>query len=139
MRRFGKLILSLVILMLLIGSCKKDDDPGVAVRNDYLGLWQCDEYDVNQFLLGTFQIEIIAHPTAADKVLMDNFARFGLGFQTEAILDNTAIVIPAQLVSATTISGSGFITNNLLGLELQYVLDDGSGQPENITATCNKL
>lgn len=125
--------------MLLIGSCKKDNEPGDAVRSDYLGLWQCDEYDVNQLLLGTFQIEITAHPTASDQILMDNFARFGQGFQTEGIIDNTAIAIPGQLVSSTSISGSGFITNNLQGLELQYVLDDGSGQPENITATCTKL
>ena len=132
-------MLSLMVLLVLATSCAKDDDPGVAVRDDYLGLWQCEEYDTNQLLTATFQIEIIAHPSDADRILIDNFTQLGIGFQVEAIISNTSLEIPPQLVSSAEVSGSGFITNAHTGLELQYTFDDGSGQPETITATCTKL
>ena len=126
-------------ISLLFGSCKKDDNPGFATRDDYIGIWQCDEYDFNQLLIATFQIEIFAHPNDENKVLIDNFNLLGQGFQAEAEIESTSINIPQQLVSATAIGGSGFITNNLTGLDLQYTVDDGSGQPETISATCIKL
>ena len=139
MRSIRNIILPLTILMLLVSSCAKDDDPKVAVRDDYLGTWQCDEYDISQQLIATFQIEIIAHPSDADRILIDNFTQLGLGFQAEAIISNTSLEIPQQFVSSAEVSGSGFITNAHTGLELQYTYDDGSGQPESISATCVKL
>ena len=140
MRSIRNIILPLMVLLVLVSSCAKDDDPGVAVRDDYLGLWQCEEYDTNQQLIATFQIEIIAHPSDADKILIDNFTQLGLGFQVEAIISNTSLEIPQQFISSTEeVSGSGFITNAHTGLELQYTYDDGSGQPESISATCVKL
>ena len=139
MRSVRYTILPLMVLMVLVSSCAKDDDPKVAVRDDYLGLWQCEEYDTNQQLIATFQIEIIAHPSDANRILIDNFTQLGLGFQVEAIISNTSLEIPPQFVSSAEVSGSGFITNAYTGLELQYTFDDGSGQPETITATCTKL
>ena len=126
-------------LALLFGSCAKDNEPGEATRDDYLGFWQCDEYDINQILLATFQIEIIAHPSEENQVFIDNFNLQGQGFQAEATITNTSIDIPQQWVSTTSVVGSGFISNGLTVLELQYTVDDGSGQPESITATCVKL
>lgn len=139
MRSVSNTILLLMVLLVLATSCTKDDDPKVATRDDYLGLWQCEEYDTNQLLIATFQIEIIAHPSAEDKILIDNFTQLGLGFQVEAIVSNTSMEIPQQFVSSAEVSGSGFMTNSNNGLELQYTFDDGSGQSETITATCGKL
>jgi len=139
MKRLEKNIFPLLVLMLLAASCQKDDDPGFATRDDYLGIWQCDEFDVSQSLIATFQIEILAHPTESNKVYIDNFNLQGQGFQAEAEVDNTTITIPQQMVAASVVTGTGFISNGLTGLELQYTLDDGSGQPENLTATCTKL
>ena len=139
MRSLSNTLLPMMVLLVLATSCTKDDDPKVATRDDYLGLWQCEEYDANQQLIATFQIEIIAHPSAEDKILMDNFTQLGFGFQAEAIVINTSIEIPQQFVSSAEVSGSGFITNAHNGLELQYSFDDGSGQSETITAACAKL
>lgn len=139
MRKFRHSILLLIGLAVLFNACQKDDDPGFASRDDYLGLWQCDEYDINQLLIATFQIEIFVHPGDANKVLIDNFNLLGYGFQAEAEIDNTSINIPQQLVSGVAVGGSGFMTNNLTGLDLQYTVDDGSGQPETISALCTKM
>ena len=126
-------------LILLFVSCKEDTLPGVASRDDYLGLWQCNEYDLNQQLIATFQIEIIAHPSSSDKVLVDNFNQLGQGFQLEGLVNNTSIDFPIQVLSSTTISGNGLITNDLNTLELEYNVDDGTGQPEAVDADCARL
>ena len=139
MKKVKNVFLPILVLLLLVGSCKKDDVPLNAIRDDYLGSWQCDEYDINQLLIGSFLIEIVENPNVPDKIFIDNFAQFGPGIQAEAIVENTSIRIPQQLVYSTAVSGSGFIANKLTILELQYIIDDGSGQPENITATCTKL
>ena len=139
MRKTRNILLPVLVVMLVLGSCKKDEGNTVATRDDYLGLWQCEEYDINQQFNASFQIEIFAHPTDESRILIDNFGWLGQGFQAEAVLDNTSLDIPQQFISATAINGSGYITDNMGGLELQYTMDDGSGQPENLTATCTKL
>ena len=138
--RFLKKALPLFLtLALCIAGCKRDDkDPATASRDNFIGTWQCDEYGANQQLLATFQVEIIANPNDAAKVLISNFNLRGQGNQATGIIENTSITIQQQLVSSTTVSGSGFITNNYTTIELQYIVDDGSG-PENITATYTKL
>ncbi|MBL4754557.1 MAG: hypothetical protein JKY52_13300 [Flavobacteriales bacterium] len=139
MQKAGKILFTLLALGLLFNSCTKDTEPREATREDYIGFWQCDEFDLNQILLATFQIEIIADPSDENKVLIDNFNLQGQGFRAEATIFSTNIDIPQQWVSATAVLGSGFMANSLLRLELQYTIDDGSGQPESITAVCVKL
>lgn len=128
--------------MLLFGCKPEDKEPLTATRNDYLGVWQCDEYNQNQQLIASFQVQITAHPSVADKVLIDNFNLLGNGAQTEATAINTKLTIPQQIVAGVTgvsVVGSGYITNKLQTIELSYTVDDGSGQPENINATYTKL
>ncbi|HIA36077.1 MAG TPA: hypothetical protein EYM84_08865 [Flavobacteriales bacterium] len=132
-------ILTCLGLMLLLGSCRKDTIPDVATREDYLGVWQCNEYDLNHQLIATFQIEIISHPDFFDKILIDNFNQLGQGFQLEAVINNTSIDFPQQILSSTTVSGHGFITDQLQAIELQYSVEDGTGYAENVDANCSKL
>ena len=135
--RLGIILLGCV---LLISSCKTDDDdPLTATRDDYIGLWQCDEFGNNQQPTGTYQVEIIKHNTDNSKVLIDNFNQLGIGIQAIATIDNTSITIAQQIVDNNVVSGSGYITNNLTSIEFLYYVDDGSGQIENITATYTKL
>ncbi|MFH1321717.1 MAG: hypothetical protein ABII90_13845 [Bacteroidota bacterium] len=122
--------------LLLLPSCKKDnDDDTTATRDDYIGLWLCEEFDQNMILTYTFQVEIIKHQTNSTKVWIDNFNQLGIGFQAEAIIDNTSIIIPQQIVgNGFNVSGSGFITNKHTTIEFQYFVNY-----ENITATYTKF
>ncbi len=125
--------------LLLFVACKKDNTPDVADTDDYLGVWQCNEYDLNQQLIATFQIEISSHPDFSDRVLVDNFNQLGHGFMLEGVVNNATIDFPQQVLSSTAINGSGFITNHLNTLEFQYNIDDGTGQPETVEANCARL
>ena len=128
------------MLMLVAVACNKDkEDDGSAVRDDFLGLWQCDEYDQNQQLVRTFQVEIFAHGSNANNILIDNFNLLGQGYQAEASTSNTTVTISQQVIGSVSVNGSGYITNQLTTIELQYNVDDQSGMPENISATLSKL
>lgn len=127
-----------ILTLIILSSCNPDNDCITTVtRDDYLGIWQCDETQNSQPPT-TFQVEILKHPTDNSRVLIDNFNQLGAGNQAEANIDNTSIYLdPSVLLVGNTVSGSGFICN-LNTIELQYVIDDGGGQPENITATYTK-
>ena len=130
----------LILLILIAAACKKDTaGDGSAVRDDFLGLWQCDEYDQNQQLTSTFQVEIFAHGSNANNILVANFNLLGQGYQAEASTSNTTVTISQQMIGSVSVSGSGYISNQLTTIELAYTVDDNSGQPENIAATLTKI
>ena len=136
----NKFAFLLIFLMLIAVACKKDTaGDGSAVRDDFLGLWQCDEYDQNQQLTGTFQVEIYAHATNLNNILIDNFNLLGQGYQAEASTNSTQVTILQQVISSVSVSGSGYIGNQLTTIELAYTVDDGTGQPQNIAATLSKI
>ena len=127
-----------ILTLLILSSCNPDDDCiTTATRDDYLGIWLCDETQNSQPPT-TFQVEILKHPSDNSKVLIDNFNQLGVGIQAEAIINNTEISLdPSILVDGNTVSGNGFICK-LNIIEFQYTIDDGGGQPEIITATYTK-
>ena len=129
-----------MLLMLITVACNKDEESnGTAIRDDFLGLWQCDEYDQNQQLVRTFQVEIFAHGSNANNILIDNFNLLGQGYQAEASTNSTQVTIPQQVIGFVSVNGSGYITNQLTTIEMAYNVDDGSGQPESIAATLTKI
>ena len=73
------------------------------------------------------------------KILINNFNQLCQGYQVEGILNNTSIDFPQQILSSTTVSGHGFITDQLQTIELQYSVEDGTGNAENVDANCSKL
>ncbi|HIO73601.1 MAG TPA: hypothetical protein EYN38_10910 [Flavobacteriales bacterium] len=136
----NKSTLLLMLLMLITVACNKDEESnGIAIRDDFLGLWQCDEYDQNQQLVRTFQVEIFAHGSNANNILIDNFNLLGQGYQAEASTNSTQVTIPQQVIGFVSVNGSGYITNQLTTIEMAYNVDDGSGQPESIAATLTKI
>jgi hypothetical protein len=132
------LILSMFIMLLFI-SCKKDKTSEMAVREDFIGLWQCEEFDNNNQLMATFQVEIIADPVNEENIYLDNFNLLGSGFQLEAETSNGQITILPQSLAGNSYSGSGVINDNLTGLEMQYLVEDAAGTSENVRASFMKL
>ena len=133
-----KLIIRLCFVLLLVG-CSKDEDVGIATRDDFLGTWQCEEYDANQGMIATFQVVIEPHLSEPSKIIIDNFNLLGIGYKAEAIVSNTFIEIGLQTIGGTTVSGDGFISDKNRKIEIQYTLDEGTGQEETIQANFTKL
>jgi hypothetical protein len=132
------LIFSMVLIQLFLG-CKKDQNSETAIRDDFIGTWQCEEFDVSNQLLSSFQVEIIADPFNRQIIHLDNFNLMGNGLQLEAEIDKGLVIIPQQSLAGNSYSGNGAINDNHTGIEMQYVVQDPSGIVENIRAFFVKL
>ena len=133
-----KLIYRLCFVLFIVG-CSKDEDVGIATRDDFVGTWQCEEYDANQGLIATFQVVIEPHLSDPSKIIIDNFNLLGIGYMAEAIVSNTFVEIGLQTIGGVTVSGDGFIFDKNRMMEIQYILDEGTGQEETIQASFTKL
>lgn len=132
------LFFSILLIQLFLG-CKKDQNSETAIRDDFIGIWQCEEFDVSNQLLSSFQVEIIADPFNQQKIHLDNFNLMGSGFQLEAEIDKGLVIIPQQSLADNSYSGNGAINDNHTGIDMQYVVQDPSGTVENIRASFVKL
>ena len=133
-----KFICGLCFVLLIVG-CGKDEDVGIATRDDFVGTWQCEEYDPSQGLIATFQVVIEPHISNQTAMTIDNFNLLGTGYVAEAVVTNTFIEIGLQTIGGVTVSGSGFISDKNRIMEIQYTLDEGTGQEETIQANFTKL
>lgn len=128
-----------LLFLFMVTGCAKDDDVAIASIDDFAGMWQCEEFDNNQLLIAIFQVEILLHPTVSNKILIDNFNLLGVGFQAEGIISNTQVQLDLQNIGGISVSGSGFLSDKKQKIEMQYTIDEGTGQEETITATFTKI
>ncbi|MBI2969053.1 MAG: hypothetical protein HYY40_14725 [Bacteroidetes bacterium] len=128
----------LISVIFLISSCQPDDDNFTATRDNYLGIWQAELYK-NGTADATYDLEILAHPSEASRILIDNFNQIGYGVRAEATVSNTEVDIFQQNVGGYIVSGFGNLKNEGKLLELNYTADDQSGQtPDNMSAILTK-
>ena len=129
----------LFIIILFIASCQPDEDKNfTATRDTYLGIWHAELYKNGAFDVA-FELEILAHPSESNKILIDDFNQFGKGIRAVATISNTSVDIPQQNVSGYITSGFGTLKNQGNLLDLKYNVDDQAGQPpEDYSATLTK-
>ena len=75
-KKYSWKFINMLCFVLLLMGCSKDEDVGIATRDDFLGTWQCEEYDANQGMIATFQVVIEPHLSEPSKIIIDNFLRF---------------------------------------------------------------
>ena len=138
-KKYSWKFINMLCFVLLLMGCSKDEDVGIATRDDFLGIWQCEEYDANQGMIATFQVVIEPHLSEPSKIIIDNFNLLGIGYKAEAIVSNTFVEIVLQTIGGITVSGDGFISDKNRMMEIQYILDEGTGQEETIQASFTKL
>jgi len=138
-KKYSWKFINMLCFVLLLMGCSKDEDVGIATRDDFLGTWQCEEYDANQGMIATFQVVIEPHLSEPSKIIIDNFNLLGIGYKAEAIVSNTFVEIVLQTIGGITVSGDGFISDKNRMMEIQYILDEGTGQEETIQASFTKL
>ena len=127
-KKYSWKFINMLCFVLLLMGCSKDEDVGIATRDDFLGTWQCEEYDANQGMIATFQVVIEPHLSEPSKIIIDNFNLLGIGYKAEAIVSNTFVEIVLQTIGGITVSGDGFISDKNRMMEIQYILDEGTGQ-----------
>jgi hypothetical protein len=118
-------------VMLFFASCAKDDsnDPNADDRDKYTGVWSCKETPSGQPPV-TFTITI-AKEGESDTLWVSNFNQLGSNTKTLFLVAGSSITIPSQSVTAVSISGSGFYSND--NLNLTYSADS-----DQLTAVCSR-
>lgn len=133
--RYRKLFYLLFMGFLLV-QCEPDSLFPATTISKITGTWHCSEnsqifnspkYDVN-----------ITKGVASDAMEISNF--YGLGFakSVQATVDAKDILIPEQTVDGNIISGGGTISGDYQEINLDYSVDDQSGQVDHVTAVLTR-
>ena len=138
-----------IFILLLITSafmaCTKDDDntvtPGtggsIDPRNKFIGNWVCNETS-EVFSTTTFPVEIFAHTTVANRIVMSNFYNLGATQSNcQMEINGDSITIFQQNVSGHEFIGAGKLLTNST-IRLTYSADDGSGTIDNVVDNLTK-
>jgi hypothetical protein len=127
-----KLIFTFCAILIVIASCKKDDE----AKANFIGNWQCDEtssvYGKNNFV-----VTIKEDANNATHVLIANFHMFGFSDNCYAIVTDRDIEIPSQSFCDNTISGRGQIDDKNTTIIWDYYLV-GSGGTDTCSAILTK-
>ena len=103
------------------------------------GEWSCDEQ--SEIYKSTSEVYSVTLSPDADNssgVIIDNF--YGLSVAAKANVSGMSLIIPNQsLEGGFEVSGSGTISSNYREIDLNYTVDDGSGQVDHVTAVYTKI
>lgn len=121
-------IFTLVSSILLLSSCKKDDElDRVKFIGTYGAVETCDSGN------DSYDIVITASSTGDDKIIISNLYAFPGTLTASVSGDN--ITIASQAVQNITYSGSGSLNGNTL--TISFTVTDGAAA-DNCTAICTK-
>ena len=105
------------------------------------GTWKCDETSSTyKSTMNYYNIYIEPNPSDSLKIYIYNFYQLGNDIEVNASISGHNLTIRTQSVGdGFTVSGNGTIASNLKTIEVSYLVDDGSGSDDNVTATLTYL
>ncbi len=136
MKKRISIVLTLILLgtAVFLSSCEEANDPDIADREKFLGLWRASSFgpggDVN------FNMTITASNSDEAGIVMENFDALGNGTFVVGSVSENSIFIPRNLVHSDTIQGSGTYHSDKT-LSFEYEVRDGQ-TVENRTATARR-
>jgi hypothetical protein len=140
MRKTGnnvRLLFVVISMMLFSASCQKDLLDSTDPRDNIVGDWNCSEQG-NVFGSMTYPVIITKSVSDTVTVYIDNFYKLGSGIKAYAKMNSMAVSIPSQVVDGYTISGSGTIASNYKTISFSYLVNDGSGEIDHVSAVYTK-
>ena len=141
MKRTGYLmIVIMVVIIAFIGSCELIDE-GDDVNLDKLeGEWSVDESS-SLFKAPTDFYTVYIEPETenSNKYQISNF--YDLGFYSYVVAEFGSMRLTINNFTTEdgfVVSGTGIISSNYKTINWEYTVDDGSGVPDDVTATYTK-
>ncbi len=137
---FSRLVNIMLGVLLVMNSCDVADDllggnPAVAKLE---GEWTCDETsEIFKSTSSVYAVTISADPDNDNGIIIDNF--YGINAAVYATISGMSLNIESQTAEGGyTISGSGIIASNYQEINWTYIVDDGSGVVDHVTAVYTK-
>ncbi len=134
-KRFNKLFLVGMILILSLNACEKDDDandPDIDPRDKFTGAWLCTEDDKKI----AYTVNIILDPSNSSQILLKNFNLFGEDKSAYGIVTNNLVTVPSQPILNNDVYGKGNYINAKT-INWEYYVNDVA-DIDTITAVYTK-
>ena len=126
-RSFTRIFLTLGVCGLVLNSCVPDDDDGIILRSDYIGIWDVNETEGN-FAPQFYSVNISAG-TGEDEIVISGLYNTP-GTQVQASINGPSISIPSQQTGGISFSGSGQANDGLTRIDLSFTANDGTGNDQ---------
>lgn len=134
------LLIPILGLLFLMSSCELADDViGNATVAKIEGEWSCDETsEIFKSTSSVYSVSLSADPDKENGVIIDNF--YGVNIAVKATVTGMTLIIGNQTTEDDyEVSGSGTISSNYEEINLNYNVDDGSGEIDHVTAVYTKI
>lgn len=102
-------------------------------RDKITDTWNCNE-ESSLFGKTSYDSDISKSSSDSVTIYIDNIYQLGFATEANATLDNRKIIIPQQQVEGNIIEGNGQVSSNYQSIEFNYIVDDGSGDIDNVYA-----
>lgn len=134
-RTFLLVGLTIFFNFLVFPSCKKDDGGDSVVRDNYIGSWICQETSQSTGA-STYTVHIIAHPSNATDILIENFYNLGFPNKPYAITNGSFFTIPSQQILGNIVEGEGTLQGDNT-ITMSYSVFDGIAN-DSVTAVLTR-
>ena len=130
-------ILFILVTLITFWSCTEDNS--LDNRDNYVASYNVTETWTENSIVQSkpaYSMTILKSSLFEDKVLLSNFANYGIGVTAEATINGTSLTIPQQtLPNQKGIVGSGTLADPVLNFTYTETLGTNSVQ---VTATATK-
>lgn len=130
----------LTVVVFLASSCELADDLINTEASKLEGEWRCDEQsELYKSTAEIYTVYISLDADAENRIIIDNFYQLG-DVGVRATVAGSAVYISSQTIEGGfTVSGSGTLSSNYRQIEWDYIVDDGSGVKDHVTAVYTKI
>ena len=129
-------------VMLLITSCDfgedVDPDDDGDPRDKIVDTWRSTEISAIHGK-SSYHVDIAKEPLDSIGLVLSNFYNLGVDTEVKGTLDGYKIYISVQVVDGNEISGEGDIAGDYSFINFLYVVDDGSGEEDNVAAEFKRI
>lgn len=127
MRPLIRLTGLVVLFSALIISCEPDNDSGIIIRDDLIGIWDVNETKGNA--APQFYVVRIKEGIGDDEILIEDLYNT-LGTEVLAKVDGPNLNIPQQQTGGVSFNGFGLIQTDLSSISLEFTANDGTGDDQ---------
>lgn len=125
MKKIRILLPLLVLMVFFLPACQPDEqDPAPTdSRDKFVGSWKVNEVSRQTGSNPAFLVDISLSSTNASQIVIANFYNLGFQFQAYADVNSNSLTLPLQVISGSTVKGSGTY-DGPTKLTMNYIVDN---------------
>ncbi len=134
-----RILILFIASLLLTTACEElfPDPDGGDIISALEDNWRVEE-ESQVFGKTNYIVEIERQPSDSSRIYVDNF--YNVDATAGVFVNNRSLSIPDQVLDGGyRVYGTGTVSRDTESISWQYSIDDGSGEPDNVTAIYTRL